>query len=254
MRKQKIKEILWGIGLVAAAVYIIMNQLNLLSFHLGLGTIVWTVIFGITLINSIAGRSMFGMVFSVAFLLIVYAKPLHITKIVPWTLLLAACLVYVGLCLIFSKKWHLGTSLFVNHRRISRDRDWEDGEFETADEDNFSFAGKKEDERDIVINQRLSEVSRYVHSQNLESVTINSTFGETAVFLDDAKAAGDTVIINLNASMGEVTIYLPLSWQIEDRLEAVFGEVEINGTSTGGGPRVILQGTSKFGGVTINYV
>lgn len=251
MRKQKIKEILWGIGLVAAAVYIVMNQMHLLSFHLGLGTIFWTAVFGILLINSIAGKSIFGMVFSVTFLLIVYAGPLHITKIVPWTLLLAACLVYAGLCLIFSKGWRRGTSFFINHHQIRHDRDWEDGEFKTAGN---SSSSRNEDDRNIVINQRLSEVSRYVHSQNLESVTINSTLGETNVYLDSAKAAGDTVLINLNASMGEVVIYLPLSWQIEDHLAAVFGEVEINGTSTGGGPKVILQGSSKFGEVTINYV
>lgn len=253
MRKQKIKEVLWGIGLVAAAVYIVMNQMHLLSFHLGLGTIFWTVVFGILLINSIAGKSIFGMVFSVTFLLIVYAGPLHITKIVPWTLLLAACLVYVGLCLIFSKGWRRDTLFRINHHQVKHDQIWEDGEFK-ATGDNFSSRSRDEDERNIVINQRLSEVSRYVHSQNLESVTINSTLGETNVYLDSAKAADDTVVINLNASLGDVEIYLPLSWQIEDHLEAVFGEVEINGTSTGGGPKVILQGSSKFGQVTINYV
>lgn len=124
MRKQKIKEILWGIGLVAAAVYIVMNQMHLLSFHLGLGTIFWTAVFGILLINSIAGKSIFGMVFSVTFLLIVYAGPLHITKIVPWTLLLAACLVYVGLCLIFAKGWRRDTLFRINHHQNKYDQIW----------------------------------------------------------------------------------------------------------------------------------
>ncbi|MES5178236.1 hypothetical protein [Lactobacillus crispatus] len=33
--------------------------------------------------------------------------------------------------------------------------------------------------------------------------------------LDDAKAAGDTVVLNLTASMGNVNLYVPLSWQID---------------------------------------
>lgn len=251
MRKQKIKEVLWGIGLVAAAIFLVMNQLHLLTFQLGLGTIIWTVIFAATLFNSIAGKNIFGMVFSVAFLLIVYAEPLHIKQLVPWTLLLAACLVYAGLCLIFSKRWHRGTMYFVNHKRV--DHDWQEGEFETADH-TFTSDSRDTDERNVVINQKLSEVSRYVHSQNLETVTINSTMGETSVYLDSAKPAGDIVTIDINSSMGEVTIFLPLSWKVEDHLSAVFGEVEINGAPRGEGPTVILQGSSKFGTITINYV
>ncbi|MBA1393469.1 hypothetical protein EQ500_06250 [Lactobacillus sp. XV13L] len=177
------------------------------------------------------------------------AGPLHITRIVPWTLLLAACLVYAGLCLIFSKRWHHGATYFINHKM---NHDWEDGDFETKDR--FTAGTKNEDERNVVINQKLSDVSRYVHSQNLESVTINSTMGEVAVYLDSAKAAGDTVTINVNASMGEVAIYLPLSWRLEDHLSAVFGDVEINGESRGGGPTVILQGSSKFGEISVNFV
>ncbi|RHW51706.1 LiaF transmembrane domain-containing protein [Lactobacillus bombicola] len=251
MRKQKIKEILWGIGLVAAAVFLILNQLQLLSFHLGLATIFWTVIFAVSLINSLVNHNLFGTVFSVAFLLIVYAEPLHITNIVPWTLLLATCLVYAGLHLIFAKSWHhYHTSCFFNKRQS---RGWTEGEFASTKSD-FGDDDSENDERHIVINQKLSEVSRYVHSQNLETVTINSTMGTTSVYLDSAKPAGDTVIINVNALMSEIAIYLPLSWQLKDNLATILGEVEINGTAKGNGPTVILKGSSRFVSISINYV
>lgn len=63
----------------------------------------WTVVFAATLITSLINRSLGGTIFSIAFLLIIYAKPLHIESIVPWTVLLAAFLVWGGLRLIFKK-------------------------------------------------------------------------------------------------------------------------------------------------------
>ncbi|BDR61172.1 LiaF transmembrane domain-containing protein [Lactobacillus xylocopicola] len=244
MKKQKIKELLWGMGLVAAAAFLVLNQLHVLSFSLSLGTIFWTIIFGLVLVNSIVGRSTFGIVFSIAFLLIIYAGPLHITKIVPWTLLLAAGLIYAGLSLILPHGWRHPKSYFVSH-------DWSKI---NESSQHYNAGRAEENDRNIVISQKIGDTSRYVHSQNLESVTINSTIGQVSVYLDAAKPAGDTVTVNVSAAMGEVEIYLPLSWQIEDHLSAAFGEVNISGTSQGGGPTVILQGTIKFGEISIKYV
>ncbi len=76
----------------------------------------WTVIFAATLIESLVNKSIFGSVFSVAFLLIVYAKPLRITRIVPWTILLAAFLIWIGLYLLFKRSW--GPTIYVNNKKI----------------------------------------------------------------------------------------------------------------------------------------
>ena len=39
--------------------------------------------------------------------------------------------------------------------------------------------------------------------------------GDVSVYLDDAKAAGDEVIMNINTSMCDVDVYIPSDWQVE---------------------------------------
>ncbi|MDF7671756.1 LiaF-related protein [Lactobacillus sp. ESL0701] len=253
MKKQKIKELFWGIALLGAAIFLIMNQLNLFSFRLNFWTIFWTIVFGACLIEGLANRSIGGTIFSIAFLLIVYAQPLKITKIVPWTVLLAACLITGGLHMIFHKGTH-HTHVYVNGHKV--DGNWSKlGPEKSFHADHvFGSSSKNVDEQDIVVNQKLSDVSRYVRSQSLRSVTINSLMGDAKVYLDAAKAASDTVIVDINSSMSDVALYIPLSWQVDDQMSSTFGDVEISGSSNGGGPTLVLTGSSKFGDIKINYV
>ncbi|MDF7638002.1 hypothetical protein PT285_00930 [Lactobacillus sp. ESL0791] len=253
MRRHKIKQIFWGIGLLAAAIFLVLNQLNMLSFHLGFWTVFWSIIFIAILADGIFDFSLDEIIFAVAFLLIIYAGPLKITKLVPWTILIAAVLVDAGLHLIFKKRWR--PKVYINNKKV--DADWSDlGTEKKFHADTiFSSNSKNEDAEDIVISQKMSEASRYIHSQNLRSVTINSLMGEVNVYLDEAKPAGDTVTVTLNSSMSGVTIYVPLSWTVDDQnLQAMFGEVEISGTSNGGGPTLLLQGSSKLGDIEVKYV
>lgn len=250
MKKFKLREVFWGIALVAAAVFLVLNQLHLLSFHLKVSMIIWTIIFGAALIESLADRSLFGTTFSIAFLLIVYAEPLHITKIVPWTVLIAAFLIYLGLSLIFKRSWFPKTVYFNQKKR----QDFKNNH-SRADNNVLNASNSEADGEDIVINQRLSSVSRYISSKNLRSITINSSLGEVEVYLDQAEAAGDTVVADINGTMGEIEFYLPSSWKVDSQnLNVALGELEIEGESTGGGPTLVLTGHSSMGEIEVYYV
>ena len=250
MKKFKLREVFWGIALVAAAVFLVLNQLHLLSFHLKVSMIIWTIIFGAVLIESVANKSLFGTTFSIAFLLIVYAEPLHITKIVPWTVLIAAFLIYLGLSLIFKRSWFPKTVYFNQKKR----QDFKNNH-SRADNNVLNASNSEADGEDIVINQRLSSVSRYISSKNLRSITINSSLGEVEVYLDQAEAAGDTVVADINGTMGEIEFYLPSSWKVDSQnLNVALGELEIEGESTGGGPTLVLTGHSSMGEIEVYYV
>jgi len=250
MKKFKLREVFWGIALVAVAIFLVMNQLHLFAFHLKVSMIIWTIIFGAALIESLADRSLFGTTFSIAFLLIVYAEPLHITKIVPWTVLIAAFLIYLGLSLIFKRSWFPKTVYFNQKKR----QDFKNNH-SRADNNVLNASNSEADGEDIVINQRLSSVSRYISSKNLRSITINSSLGEVEVYLDQAEAAGDTVVADINGTMGEIEFYLPSSWKVDSQnLNVALGELEIEGESTGGGPTLVLTGHSSMGEIEVYYV
>ena len=88
----------------------------------------------------------------------------------------------------------------------------------------------------------------------MQSITLDASFGNANIYLDDAKAAGDTVILDLTASMGNVNLYIPLSWELENQLSVSLGNVIVKGKSNGGGPTLVLKGRANMGNVVINYM
>lgn len=245
--KNKFWRSFWGIFFLAAAALVIVNQMGILTYKLGFWAIVGTIIFALSLIDGIINRRITESVFSFAFLLMIFAQPLHIEKLVPWTILLAAVLISIGLGIIFRNRFH--TVVYAN-KKIKDFRD----KREAVSNHLFSDTISNERGSHIVINHTLSDTSRYIHSQELETIDVNGKMGEINIYLDDAHAAGDTVIMNLNVTMAEINVFLPLAWQIGNNLDTSITELEVDGTSNGGGPTLLIQGHASMSNINIKYV
>ena len=248
--KAKWSRIFWGVGLIAAAVFLVIDQLHLLPFTIGFWAIFWTVVFVASLITSVINRNLYGAIFSIAFLVIVYAKPLHISALSPWTILLVAILVSAGISLIFRNSFK--PTIIINGKKVNAN--WSDLINKNFKADNVitdnSFGV---DSDNVVISGKMTEASRYIHSQNLKTVTIDSSMGDVSVYLDDAKAAGDEVIMNINTSMCDVDVYIPSDWQVENNMQNSLSDVDID-HSKGTGTKLILQGRNTMGDLTVKHV
>ncbi len=248
--KAKWSRIFWGVGLIAAAVFLVIDQLHLLPFTIGFWAIFWTVVFVASLITSVINKNLYGAIFSIAFLVIVYAKPLHISALSPWTILLVAILVSAGISLIFRNSFK--PTIIINGKKVNAN--WSDLINKNFKADNVitdnSFGV---DSDNVVISGKMTEASRYIHSQNLKTVTIDSSMGDVSVYLDDAKAAGDEVIMNVNTSMCDVNVYIPSDWQVENNMQNSLSNVDID-HSKGTGTKLILQGRNTMGDLTVKHV
>lgn len=248
--KAKWSRIFWGVGLIAAAVFLVIDQLHLLPFTIGFWAIFWTVVFVASLITSVINKNLYGSIFSIAFLVIVYAKPLHISALSPWTILLVAILVSAGISLIFRNSFK--PTIIINGKKVNAN--WSDLINKNFKADNVitdnSFGV---DSDNVVISGKMTEASRYIHSQNLKTVTIDSSMGDVSVYLDDAKAAGDEVIMNINTSMCDVDVYIPSDWQVENNMQNSLSDVDID-HSKGTGTKLILQGRNTMGDLTVKHV
>ena len=125
-------------------------------------------------------------------------------------------LISAGISLIFRKSFK--PTVIINGKKV--DANWSDLKNKTFDSDNvITDSSFGVDSDNVVISGKMSEASRYIHSQNLKTVTIDSTMGEVSVYLDGAKAAGDEVIMNDNTSMCDVNGYIPSGWQVENNMQ-----------------------------------
>ena len=250
MRRKNISRTLWGIGFIAAGIFLLLDQMHIINFDLSFWTIIWTVVFVAMGISSIADKSISGTVFAIAFLAIIYAKPLHITHLAPWTILIVALLISIGLDMIF-KKENVHGEVFVNGEKVSG----KDAKTESFHAQHvLSDVDKVETGDDIVISQKISDTSRYIRSQNLRSVTINSFIGDAEIYFDQARAAGESVVMDINASIGDVDIYVPSDWQVVNELNSSWGDIDYFGHSTETGTKLILRGSKKIGDLGIHFV
>lgn len=245
--KNKFWRSFWGIFFLAAAALVVVNQMGILTYKLGFWAIIGSIIFVLSLIDGIINRRITESVFSIAFLLMIYAQPLHITKLVPWTILLAAVLISIGLGIIFRNRFH--TVAYAN-KKIKDFRN----KRESISDHIFTDTVSNDKGAHVVIDQTFSDTSRYIHSKELETIDVNGKMGDINIYLDNAQAASDTVVMNLNITMTDLNIFLPLSWQIDNNLGTSLGELEIEGTSNGGGPTLLLQGHASLSDIDIKYV
>lgn len=247
--KGKLGRAFWGIFFIACALFVVLNQMGIWTYKLGFWAAIGTVIFAISLLDGLINRRITESVFSIAFILMIFAQPLHITRLVPWTILLAAVLISIGLGIIFRNRFH--TVVYAN-KKIKNFRD----KREAITDHIFTDTVTKDQGAHVVVDQTMSDSSRYIHSKDLETIDVNAKMSDVNLYLDNAQAAGETVVMNVNLTMTDLTIYLPLSWQVENGMATTFmsGDLEIDGTSNGGGPTLIIQGHSTMSDIDVKYV
>ena len=229
-------NLFWGLFLIASAVLILVAKLGAFP-DMSVMKIFWTLVFSVALVNSIVKLAFPGVFFSLAFLGILYDVELGITAITPWTILLVALLLSIGVSLIYTPKKKKVTP---NHRQV------DSGDFVVFDE---------EDGNQFDFTSSFVGSIKYVNSDNFESANIEAKFAGMKVYFDNAVIQNGHATVNLNVSFAGVELYVPKNWRVDNQMSASFGGVEEKNRGEGAdGPILTLRGNVSLGGVTILYV
>lgn len=234
--KNRRNNIFWGLLLIVAALVLVVGKLGYLP-NINVFSIVLTVFFVACIIKSIPRRHYWGIFIPLAFIGIIYDKQLGITSITPWTLLIAAALISIGLSFLFPNK-HWGNCGYVQG---------------VTDSENFeSFY---EDEDFVNCNSTFSGITKYINSTNFKQASVVSKCGGVKLYLDNAKMAEDSAVITFDVVCGGVELFVPRTWNIINNLSATLGGTEEkNRRDDITSSTLILQGNLTLGGVTITYV
>ncbi len=223
-------NIFWGVVCIAAAVMLILSRLGFLQDILA-STVLFTVIFAATLIRSLVKRNTTGAIFSIAFLAIVYGRQFQIKELHAPTILLAACLLSIGLEMICHSR---RTKAYHRHHGHPGEQ--------------YHTSANSETDNSFFCSNSLGESTRYVHASNLEIAEIKNSFGETTIYFDNVSLSENGATIHVSNSFGETTLYIPREWNIVCNLSCAFGEVTIPPeTITADAPQVTITGSVSFG-------
>ena len=236
------KRYFWGAFLLFAAVFIVISQMGYLP-DVGVFSLLGTVGCIAIIIYSIPSGSFGGILFPLAVIGILYDDQLGITAITPWTILLTALLGTIGLNLIFSplkSKYRFGKKYKENLERRQ----------EFGDESGESVNGEN-----VWLKSNFGSLIRYVTSEDLRYVSLDSSFSGVKIYLDNARVPAGNVTFDINSSFSGVELYVPKNWEINNHIHSAFGAVDQkNKSNEEKNVTLTLEGENTFGGITIFYV
>jgi len=232
--------------MLLAATFVLANQFG--DFlNIGIGSIIVAVLSLAFIVQCIVRLSFSPLPIPLAILYYVFQAPLGLPYLQIWTLLLAALLATIGLFVLLPRKhWHKSTTWGGNmhHSR----GDGHEPQMRTEDGGN---------ENNPSVNVRFGGVSRYLHSDCLETAQLYCNFGALEVFFDKAELSPNGAVANCNCSFGGMTIFVPKHWHVIDDLNCTLGGVEIDNrfaTPTENAPQLTLTGNVLLGGIEIRFV
>lgn len=233
----KNKNTVLGIFFIAAAILLICQK-QFAFLHISIWTLFLTVIFGVALVKSLRKLEWTGILFSLAFLAIIYADMLHIEHLTPWPVLGAALLGSIGLNMIFHKHPH--AQFYINDHRMKNGENYLE---ENASEELYRC------------ESAFSTVVKYVNCSDLREAHIENAFGKVTVYFDNAILHEGNARMNLENSFGEMQIFIPKDWNVDVSTEEAFGRVSYVGECSHTSNcylRVFAE--TSFGAITINYI
>lgn len=232
----KSSKVFWGIFFILAAVYVIVSKFGILP-DVDVFRIVITVILLWTLVQGIRQVNFFEILFSIAFIYMVYDSILGIKMLTSWTVLGAALLGSIGLSMIFGgrkNKWRA-------------ERNWGSGD---GAESSTQCIGEQ-----VRCENNFGSAIRYINSDNFQNAQLENNFGSLSVYFDNAIVQSGSAFVNVENNFGETNLYIPKEWRIQNNLDRSFGVINEIGSSTGTSNTIFyINGSANFGAINLHYI
>lgn len=226
-----------GIIFVLAAIFVIAGQTNIF-WNFGIITIVASALLVAIMVQSIVRLNFFGIFMPLAFLYVIYEQPLNLISISIWQLIVAAVFISIGLTIIFKKR---PRKSYYRHE----------------DDRYFTQTSESIDDNNPYTKISFGSSSKYLHTDCLKSGQFFVSFGALEVYFDQAQLSPQGAEIFVDCSFGSISLYVPKSWRVIDKLNVSLGGVENNthfATRDENAPTLTLTGNVHLGGIEIKYI
>lgn len=232
-------KVFWGIFLLAAAAFVLMNQLYGFT-NIGIWSIILAALALAFIVQCIAQLNFASLPIPVALVYIIFRSPLGLPHIQTWTLILAAVLASIGLSILLPHKiWH------VYH-----------GKHDKGSCDHPQKLTESGDINNPSVNVNFGATSRHLYADSLESVQLCCSFGALEIYFDHVELNPNGADAIVNCSLGAIKLFIPQHWQINDRLNCSLGGVDIEKgfAPAQNAPQLTLSGSVSLGGIEIRYL
>lgn len=242
------KNYFFPIICILLAVYIVLHQLDVFSWpfsKISSLKFIATILLAVLAIQQICRKEFAGMLVFLTPLVIMYRDLLHIPLGIG-TIIVVAILLIIAIGSLFP---HKAPEHQVNNTYYIRDKQTGSANFANANASNTT--------EDVVnIGCSFNNCVKYINSTNFLGANVNTSFGETSVYLNNAVAPTGNAYVNVRTSFGLTRIFVPANWDITTDINAVAADVKYYGTPvhTDNSINLVISGSASFGSVEIHRV
>lgn len=245
------ERIFWGLVLIGAAVFLILNQMGLITATISIGMVVMGVICAAIFVSGVVNRSFGGVFFSLGLAWLVFDKVLGLPEVSWQIVLLIVALLTVGFHFIFPNK----TRKHRNHvLHKAHDDKWSAYE----KEDEVGEHQKVTDETSngyVVSTNSFGATAKYINEQDFKGAELKNSFGEMKVYFDSAVIVTSPITVKVQNSFGELQLFMPKGWNVQSNITVFAGDFkENNKPASGDGPTVYVEGNVSFGEIDVTYI
>lgn len=221
----KTNKLFWGLAFIVAAIILIIEAIGekILIFGISSGRILLGALLVYLLIDGIVGKKLINILFSIAFLFMVFEP--YIARLVKypsdniisnWLVLLCTLLIYTGIKIIFSS-----------------------GKKNTSDKEHRqNFAGV---------------TTKYIDCADFKEACVVNKLAQTNVFFDNIDRYEGGATLRVENKMGLTVIHLPVSWYIVCDISNHMGRVDLPSCGNPEGKVLNITGFSRIGDVRIVF-
>jgi len=240
----------WGVFLILIAALVLANQFG--GFvELGFWSLAVAAFAVVFFIQCLVELNFGAVPIPLAALYYILHKPFELPEIGFWPLALVAFLTSAGLYVLLPKRRRKKKDdveiVFTNSRK--RNRDNIDGSKEQIIEEG--------DENNPYISVQFGSVSRYIHSDNLESLELDSKCGSLEVYLDHAELSPNGAVAQISCKLGNIELYIPEHWRVIDNLTCSLGNADVDGRllkDDENAPTLTLNGDVALGNIEVHKI
>lgn len=97
---------------------------------------------------------------------------------------------------------------------------------------------------------------KYINSTGFKKADLRVSFGQMAVYFDNAVLDGGKALADVEVSFGNLQLYVPKEWKVVQNLDTAFGGCKEHGKCNQNSDENILMVTGEvsFSGLEIFYI
>lgn len=213
-----------GLFFILLAILVGLSTLNIFPSGIIFVTLS-TIILGYFIVRSLLKYDFFVPIWLLGLLFYIYNNEFHFLPISGGKIFIITLLLGIGIPMLIPKK-----RKYASYRKILT---------------GTSFS-----------NTTFGEVTRYININETSYFSSKITCGETNIYFEKLETYPlKDVELNISATLGEVKIFVPKEWHINNKVTTILGEVNIpRSTNNNRDVNIILTGTLTFGEITVIYI